>query len=63
MTPMDAPIFNFIYLRQGASENTFQQASTLFSPSQKKGHMLVLPESLLPEFEEIIKAGYTGDAV
>lgn len=63
MTPMDAPIFNFIYLRQGASENTFQQASTLFS-SQKKGHMLVLPESLLPEFEEIIKkAGYTGDGM
>ncbi|EKA97732.1 hypothetical protein HMPREF1310_01994 [Proteus mirabilis WGLW4] len=63
MTPMDAPIFNFIYLRQGASENTFQQASTLFS-SQKKGHMLVLPESLLPEFEEIIKkAGYTGDGI
>ncbi|WP_259466964.1 GNAT family N-acetyltransferase [Proteus mirabilis] len=60
---MDAPIFNFIYLRQGASENTFQQASTLFS-SQKKGHMLVLPESLLPEFEEIIKkAGYTGDGM
>ena len=59
----DAPIFNFIYLRQGASENTFQQASTLFS-SQKKGHMLVLPESLLPEFEEIIKkAGYTGDGM
>ena len=23
--------------------------------------MLVLPESLLPEFEEIKKAGYTGD--
>ncbi|HEK2683984.1 TPA: GNAT family N-acetyltransferase [Proteus mirabilis] len=63
MTPMDAPIFNFIYLRQGASENTFQQASTLFS-SQKKGHMLILPESLLPEFEEIIKkAGYTGDGM
>ncbi|HCZ8414134.1 TPA: GNAT family N-acetyltransferase [Proteus mirabilis] len=63
MTPMDAPIFNFIYLRQGASENTFQQASTLFS-SQKKGHMLVLPESLLLEFEEIIKkAGYTGDGM
>ncbi|HEI8520213.1 TPA: GNAT family N-acetyltransferase [Proteus mirabilis] len=63
MTPMDAPIFNFIYLRQGASENTFQQASTLFF-SQKKGHMLVLPESLLPEFEEIIKkAGYTGDGM
>ncbi|MFR2696797.1 MAG: GNAT family N-acetyltransferase [Proteus mirabilis] len=63
MTPMDAPIFNFIYLRQGASENTFQQASTLFS-SQKKGHMLVQPESLLPEFEEIIKkAGYTGDGM
>lgn len=63
MTPMDAPIFNFIYLRQGASENTFQQASKLFS-SQKKGHMLVLPESLLPEFEEIIKkAGYTGDGM
>ena len=63
MTPMDAPIFNFIYLRQGASENTFQQASTLFS-SQKKGHMLVLPESLLPDFEEIIKkAGYTGDGM
>ncbi|EPQ4129379.1 GNAT family N-acetyltransferase [Proteus mirabilis] len=63
MTPMYAPIFNFIYLRQGASENTFQQASTLFS-SQKKGHMLVLPESLLPEFEEIIKkAGYTGDGM
>ncbi|MEX5486250.1 hypothetical protein IC611_13000 [Proteus mirabilis] len=56
---MDAPIFNFIYLRQGASENTFQQASTLFS-SQKKGHMLVLPESLLPEFEEIIKSRLYG---
>ncbi|ATN00555.1 GNAT family N-acetyltransferase [Proteus terrae] len=63
MTPMDAAIFNFIYLRQGATESSFQQASTLFT-SQKKNHILVLPESLLPEFEEIIKnAGYTGDGM
>lgn len=63
MTPMDAPIFNFIYLRQGATENSFQQASTLFI-SQKKEHILVLPESLLSEFDSIIKQeGYTGDGM
>ncbi|QAV24650.1 GNAT family N-acetyltransferase [Proteus hauseri] len=63
MTPMDAPIFNFIYLRQGATESAFQQASTLFS-SQKKGHILVFPESLLPDFDTMIKnAGYSGDGM
>lgn len=63
MTPMDAAIFNFIYLRQGATESSFQQASILFT-SQKKDHILVLPEALLPEFEGIIKnAGYTGDGM
>ncbi|WP_286146192.1 hypothetical protein [Shigella sp. FC1967] len=38
MTPMDAAIFNFIYLRQGATESSFQQASTLFTSQKKKSY-------------------------
>ncbi|EKT57580.1 GNAT family N-acetyltransferase [Providencia sneebia] len=63
LTPLDSPIFNFIYLQPESTISALKQAHHLFI-AQKKDHTLVIPEEMLQKVQgEVELLGYKRDSV